>query len=289
MILVTGTKRSGTSMWMQVLRAAGLRVAGEPYMGAWEASIKDANPHGFFETQLRQGIFYATNPHPKTGRFLTPQQTEDLVVKVFIPGLIRTDVAYVGRVLATLRPWRQYVTSIERLYAMEDAWRASNPDKASPEAGDGGRRPDLRPRIHPAVEWWLENYDLVRDLVTRRYPFHLVTYDRVLRDPEAEVHKALAWLGRGDAAAAMAAVDPAVRTQDHADTPALPDGLTEEHVAVFDALYEAVDREAGLSPELVARLNTTQHALVEHFGALSRDRAREDADAAAAAAASDAD
>ena len=35
MIFVSGTKRSGTSMWMQVLRAAGLPVLGEAFPTAF--------------------------------------------------------------------------------------------------------------------------------------------------------------------------------------------------------------------------------------------------------------
>ena len=35
MIIVTGTKRSGTSMWMQILAAAGLPVFGEAFPRSW--------------------------------------------------------------------------------------------------------------------------------------------------------------------------------------------------------------------------------------------------------------
>jgi len=34
-IVVTGTKRSGTSMWMQVLGAAGLPVVGDAFPADW--------------------------------------------------------------------------------------------------------------------------------------------------------------------------------------------------------------------------------------------------------------
>ena len=128
MILVTGMKRSGTSMWMQVLEAAGYKWIGQHYLGAWEKSIQAANPRGFYESRLRQGIFFATNPDPATGAFLPPDATRRHVVKVFIPGLIRTDLAYLDRALATLRPWREQVVSLRRLYAMEDAFFATLPD-----------------------------------------------------------------------------------------------------------------------------------------------------------------
>ncbi|MBK9648786.1 MAG: hypothetical protein IPO67_27155 [Deltaproteobacteria bacterium] len=72
MIIVTGTKRSGTSLWMQILQGAGFEVLGSKYPLGWETSIRDANPKGFYESILRRGVYYATNPHPKTGAYISP-------------------------------------------------------------------------------------------------------------------------------------------------------------------------------------------------------------------------
>ncbi len=52
---------------------------------------------------LRAGIYYATNPHPRTGAYFFPEQVEHHCVKVFIPGLVRTDRAFIGRVVASMR------------------------------------------------------------------------------------------------------------------------------------------------------------------------------------------
>ena len=112
MILVTGTKRSGTSMWMQILVAAGYPWIGEVFPARWSESIGAANPRGFFESPLRKGIYWATNPDPQTGRFLFPQATRRHLVKVFIPGLVRTDYAYLDRVVATMRPSRAKARSL---------------------------------------------------------------------------------------------------------------------------------------------------------------------------------
>ena len=119
MIIVTGTKRSGTSMWMQLLTAAGFPPIGEAFPRSWDKTIKDANPGGFWESTLRRGVYHETNPDPATGTYLFPQATERHVVKVFIPGLIRSDRAFIGKAIATIRPWRQYVRSVTRLYEME--------------------------------------------------------------------------------------------------------------------------------------------------------------------------
>ena len=69
MIFVSGTKRSGTSMWMQVLQAAGLPILGKAFPRNWGTGpLRDANPDGFYETLLRNGIYFATNPHPPLER-----------------------------------------------------------------------------------------------------------------------------------------------------------------------------------------------------------------------------
>lgn len=276
MILVTGTKRSGTSMWMQILDAGGFPWLGERYLGVWEDSIKEANPQGFYESKLRQGVFYATNPDPRTGVFLTPADTRHHAVKVFVPGLIRTDVAYLDRVIATMRPWREYVTSIRRLYALEDAYHDSLEGEARAKAKRAVRR--SRPRIPAEVEWWFEHYELIRDVATRRYPVHLTTYHRMLADPEREIAKVFAWLGQGDVAAATAVVDRDLRTQDEGSLDEATTELDPAVIATMDDLYTVAHEERPLSAELIGRLNAHQHAMAERWGAPSRDRQREDDD-----------
>src|SRR5687767_12378620 len=119
MIIVTGTKRSGTSMWMQILQAAGYPLLGEAFPRDWGETIRDANRQGFYESPLRLGIYYATNPSPRTGAYLAPEETRRVAVKVFASGLVKTDLVYIDRVLASIRPFREYRQSLERLYAME--------------------------------------------------------------------------------------------------------------------------------------------------------------------------
>ena len=106
MIIVTGTKRSGTSMWMQILRDGGIELIGEAFPKKWDQTIREANPHGFYESPLRRGINFTTNPHPQTGAYLAPEPTRNHAVKVFAPGLVRSDLAYIDRVVVTMRPWR---------------------------------------------------------------------------------------------------------------------------------------------------------------------------------------
>ena len=263
MFIVTGTKRSGTSMWMQILIAAGLPIIGEAFPMRWEHTIKAANPEGFYESHLRRGIYYRTNPHPKTGAYLFPEQVQHHAVKVFIPGLIRSDRAFIGKVIATVREWREYESSIRRLYAIEDESRRAE--------GKGELIPEER--MPGALEWWAENFALVRDIAVRRYPVHVQSYEGLLAEPERVIRDVLRWLGKGDADLAIAAVKPEHRTQNRPDS----DSIEPEMAEVFDAFYAALHAGKGLEASLLQRLNQTNEVLAPRIAqtqARLRDQTR---------------
>ena len=231
-------------MWMQILDAAGFPVIGQRFPGDWDETLREANPHGFYESLLRHGIYYRTNPHPVTQEYVAPGEARQHAVKVFIPGLIRSDVSFLHRVIATVRPWREYEASITRMYALEDAVPRDDP------------RPPL-PRMPPALEWWDENFALIHDIAIRRYACHVQSYDGVLAQPRAVLSRALEWIGEGgDLEAAVAAVQAATRRQHRRrPDPERPDSVAPHVAAVFDDVYDAIDGGRGLDTELIARMN----------------------------------
>lgn len=236
-------------MWMQILIAAGFPAIGEAFPRRWQEYLMEANPSGFFESTFRQGIYYRTNPHPASGHFLFPSQVKHHVVKVFIPGLVRSDLAYIHRVIATIRPWREYVTSLRRLYALEAAkMHQEHPERPQPV------------RMPPALEWWSENFTLMCDIATRRYPVHVQSYDGLLRDVDGVIGRVLKWLGQGDVGAAVAAVKPEHRTQ---KAPQIDvEDCLDEHVAqLCDELYTRIDEGRGLEPNFIAELNRINESL----------------------------
>jgi hypothetical protein len=258
-IVVSGTKRSGTSMWMQVLAAAGLPVLGKQFPRNWEQTIKELNPDGFYESVLRHGIYYRTNPHPTTGKYFLPEQVAGYAVKVFVPGVVRTERAYIERLVANIREWREYEASINKLYATERAnVLAQRPD--APEAV-------LFP---PAFEWWMENFALCRDISIRRYPARLQSYDEVLSAPERVIPKTLEWIGVGDPEAAVAAVKPGHRTVVRPES----DTVEPKYAKVFDDLYGAVASGEGLTGPLLSTMNATNKALLPRLMELQTAVAR---------------
>jgi hypothetical protein len=249
-IVVTGSKRSGTSMWMQILGAAGFPLIGSAFPSNWGETIRDANPRGFYESKLAAGIAYGTNPDPQTGHYLFPDETRQHAVKVFAPGVLRSDIAFLDRVIVTVRPWREHTASLARLRALRAAAEDLDPSRAGGEA------------LPPAVEWWCDLYLLIRDVATRRYPVHFQSYPELLAAPESVLARVLSWIGRGDRDAAVAAVDAALhRNRAHAlvvEEPLLPAGC----VGVFDDLYERIAGGSPLDDPFIARLNDTHRALV---------------------------
>src|ERR1700722_2205462 len=256
MIIVTGTKRSGTSMWMQILIAAGIPHFGAAFPKDWEATLKEANKEGFYESLLRTGIYYATNPHPRTGAYFFPEQVEGHCVKVFIPGLVRSDRAYIGKVVASVREWREYEASVLRLYAIEDAERAKG------QHGD----PTPPERMPPALEWWADNFALLRDISIRRYPVHTQSYDGLMRDPERVIRDTIAWLGRGDAKAALATPKAQHR---HFERPT-SDSVEPAVAEVFDEVYAAIDQRRELTNSLLLKLIETTERLMPLLEECSR-------------------
>jgi hypothetical protein len=252
MIFVTGTMRSGTSLWMQVLIAAGFPHIGAAFPKPWGRQLQSANPRGFYESELVLGVHAGTNPHPETGAYLFPEQTREHVVKVFVPGLIRSDVAFMDRVVATVRSWREVAASMDE---MKERTRGStmriDPDAPSP------------------LIWWMENFALVRDLATRRYAAHVTTYQRLLDDPESEIGTVLQWIGRGSLSAAASKVEASLKHHGGEVDP--PHDLESRHVEVFDELYDAIHRGRDLSPSFVERLNRTDLDLRPRLQALQEE------------------
>ena len=271
MIFVTGTKRSGTSMWMQILIEAGFPYIGEAYPKNWVHSIKDANKEGFYESPLRRGVYHATNPNPKTGAYLFPQQTKRHALKVFVPGLVRSDIAFIHRVVGTIRPWREYTSSLRRLYAMEDEFLATKPKKEKAPLAPLEMALLQRGTLHPTLEWWRENYDMIRNFATRRFAFNLVSYQKLLSAPAEIIPPVIKWCGGGDVEKAIAVVKPKLNTQKETIVEDSP--LTPEQETVFDELHDYFYRQDPLQASFIQKLNEMDQELSK----LIKDTRKKDA------------
>lgn len=259
MIFVTGTKRSGTSLWMQILIGAGFPYIGEAYPKNWIESIKDANPEGFYESSFRRGVYYKTNPNPKTGSYLFPEKTRRHAIKVFIPGVIRSDRAFIDNVIGTIRPWREYVQSVRRLYTIEDEYLAGIPSTEGKISQLEYARL-MRGELHPALEWWKENYDLLRNFITRRYPFNFVSYRKLLDAPEDVIPPVIHWCGGGDIERAIKVVNSSLNTQRNV-TSVYDNPLTQKQEDIFDEFHRYCYEQQPMKKSFIESLNQADEEL----------------------------
>lgn len=255
MIIVTGTRRSGTSVWMQILEQGGFQILGEKFPAHWQDLIEQANPRGFYESTLVQGVNYHTNPDPRSGAWLPPDKVTDLVVKIFADGLVKTDYAYISKVIFTIRKWQDCERSQERM----DAIKATHPELA-----DGDVHVERAAQLPPGFTWWKANFSLIRDMQTRRYPAAVFSYEALLEDPERVCRAAFGWLGRGDVAAAVKVVEASLQTQRDSE---LQD-VAHDYGEVFEELYETLHTNQQISPALYQKLVQTDAEICREINAI---------------------
>ena len=231
MRVVAGCRRSGTSLWMQICKRGGLPVVGEAFPRDWEA-LWELNREGFWESEHRYGV--TENAEALRGR----------VVKMFVPGVLRTDVRHLEAVLITLRSWREHVASVERFEAVEQRIRAEEVPRDRP----------------PALEWFHEVMCLLGDVSERGYPAMIVAYDTVLDHPRETIARAFDHFGHeGDIDEAVRAVRRDLRTFEAPETDARLDAET---ITLFDDLYERVRHRKPFDDAFIARLNETHQKVV---------------------------
>jgi hypothetical protein len=126
---------------------------------------------------------------------------------------------------------------------------------------------DLVPlRMPGALEWWAENFALVRDIAIRRYPVHVQSYEGLLADPQRVVRDVLKWIGKGDPEAALTAVKPEHRTQHRPPS----DSVEPEIAEVFDEFYAALHAGKGLTAPMLEKLNKTNELVAPRIAQWQR-------------------
>lgn len=257
---------------MQILINGGFPFIGNAYSGIWKDSIGDANKKGFYESKLRYGINYHNNPNPDNGIYLHPRPTVQHAVKVFVPGLLKTELTFIHRVVATIRPWNEYCSSIERLLNMEDEYMATQPEKEG-ELPRAVKAIVRRPNVHPVFVWWRDNFELLFDALTRKYPINLVAYDKLLESPETVIPLVLQWCNHSleqdffrskaydlKLEAAIQMVEKGMRTQKSpaVTAPGIPDHILQVFDDVYACFYQGGSR---ITNEFCTMLNTAHQEI----------------------------
>jgi hypothetical protein len=267
-------------MWMRILAKIGFPVLGEAFPAAWSCGLEALNPGGFYESPLREGVNWQTNPDPATGVYLHPNETRRHAVKIFPMGLVRTDFAFLDRVLVTYRPWRAQLRSRLHFSAVEEAQHRQR-GHALPPHHD----------LHVA-EWFRDVYLLFEDVERRRYPVHVQYWPALLADPERTLPGILSWLGAAPGRRLddeMANAVAVVRAPGARNTAPVPDDLEAQvaarveaferlagtrGVAILDRLDAAVAEGHALEDDLLGDMNHLIHVLLPHLRGLDEARAQ---------------
>ncbi len=251
MLVVSGSRRSGTSLWMQLLAAAGIEWIGEEFPLDWGTTLRDLNPRGFFESKLRDGIHWQSNPDPDSGVYLHPKECPNHAVKIFPMGLVRTDLAFIDKVLVSYRPWRAQAASTRRFFDVEA--------KAARQAGI--EPPPLR---DPVSLWFRDLYLLFEDFERRRYPVHVQPLPALMKDPESVLVRVFAWLDLPRQRpldellpVVIAVIEPGLLNRAHHESPDL--SLESEHdaatIRVLDDLDHALATDGAVPEALLGDMN----------------------------------
>jgi hypothetical protein len=230
---------------MQLLEAAGVPVIGQPYPVDWGTRLRAANTRGYYESSLCGGINFTTNPSPETGVRLVPSEVEAVAIKIFLPGVRRTERPFLGRVLISVRDWRSYLGSTVRMRAIVSSTKnATEPEEPLARAA-----------------YWVQEHDaILEDARQRGYPLRLVFYDDVLATPTPTVTEALRWLApEADIEAALPVVDAALCTQRTVVACPTPHGF--DHLAARLDAYERLLRTGASDPTVLHEASRSSDAV----------------------------
>ena len=240
---------------MQILEKGGIRILGEKFPADWKDRMEEANPNGYYESTLVQGINYHTNPDPRSGAWIPPQESKDIGVKIFADGLVKTDYSYITKVIFSIRQWQECETSQKRMDEIK---------VGRPESGGVDPNANIAARLPPGFTWWKANFSLVRDMQTRRYPSAVFSYAALLNDPEKIISATFEWLGNGNASAAVNAVERSLQTQKDASLPE----VGHDYGGMFDELYDVLHENKPISPAFYKKLAETDNRITQDINAI---------------------
>jgi hypothetical protein len=202
-------------------------VLGETIPTTWSVHAEEAVQPSFFGTLGDQGIFYKTNPDPYSQVYVEASEVEAVALQMKVNGVLRTERAYVGHVIASMPHFGSLRTEGDKLPAV--------------------------------LLWWNDYVGLLRDAATRRYPLRLVSEEALARAPEVTLRTVLAFadVPITEAAVSVARSLPEPGPGDPEAGKDLPPTVLD----VFEELHRRVDQDEGFDRPFLERLYAVNQAL----------------------------
>lgn len=153
MIVVASAQRVDSLHLAFALHESGLSVLGA---NAPTSHAELLEPTSWWDDPFNAGVFFETNPHRSSGRYLHPEPTASSVVVMSPEGVTMSDPAYLDRVIVVVRPWRT--------------------SKAP-------------------LEWLSTIYDQLADSALRRYPTWIRVAEHLCREPHRASQELVSFVG----------------------------------------------------------------------------------------------
>jgi hypothetical protein len=178
-LIVSGLPRSGTSMMMKMLEAAGLKVLTDN-----QRTADESNPRGYYEFEQVKKL--------KEGDFDWLPAAQGKVVKIISALLEYLPNQYSYKVIFMRREMKEILSSQRQMMV-----RDGKPDDQVPDE----KLAELYNRHLQKIEAWLEQQPNISTL--------FISYNDTLKDPEANIHRINQFLGGHlDVDAMLKVIDP---------------------------------------------------------------------------------
>lgn len=176
MIIVSGLRRTGTSLMMNILKEAGFDAYAALFSHeTWESKLKELNPNGFFESAFRDS---GVNPIQME---FSPKEVEYTAIKVFASAIPRCDGEYITKQIIMLRDFSEVYKSQERMKELDEKKELDSKE-------------DI---FEPGETYLLDYYCVLRDIVKRNKPTLFIDYYDVMQKKDEVLGTLRRFIGCG--------------------------------------------------------------------------------------------
>ena len=250
MFIISGYKRSGTSLMCQMFDKAGFNGLGERFPKVWEETIKVKNTEGFYESKfIEDGANNQTSPWPASRHTLS-------ACKIFCGGIIKTDQSYIDKIVLMVRDWRTQTHSLRSMYANTNEHGYGIEDDRIMKYPDG-------------YEFFHYYYEFIKDYRKRGYDTLVVDYDTLLTNPKEECDKIKGFIGVGRWDLAAEQVDPSISSYDSKGKECLVGN--KDFADFLDRFYQGI-KSTQLSEELLKECEGRHKDIVKIIEDINNNR-----------------
>ena len=172
---------------MSMMNEAGFPVLGSKFPLNWEEKRTEKNkdlefPQNPSETGFWEDMNIVDNGCNNVTMNINPENLKDHAAKIFFSGMIKTDLAYIDKVILCIRDCKSYTSSWEKVLSFN--------------LKENNKKTEKYP--YPIGTEFVCKYSiLLKDYVKRKYKMIVIDYDQMLNDPEKICTNLKSFIGSG--------------------------------------------------------------------------------------------